>query len=88
MQANLTEAFAAAAGVAVPVTTIYVGNLPAGVNEHMLQLAFSVFGTISACEVRSCWLHMRRCCRCIRKHMNASARAALAKNMAHASSEL
>jgi RNA recognition motif. (a.k.a. RRM, RBD, or RNP domain) len=53
VQTDLTEAFGAAADVAVPVTTIYVGNLPAGVNEHMLQLAFSVFGTITACEVRS-----------------------------------
>lgn len=72
MQVSLTEAFGAAADVAVPVTTIYVGNLPAGVNEHMLQLAFAVFGTITACEVRSRWLHMQ--CRCgpSAKHIDAS----------------
>jgi RNA recognition motif. (a.k.a. RRM, RBD, or RNP domain) len=72
VQANLTEAFGAAADVAVPVTTIYVGNLPAGVNEHMLQLAFAVFGTITACEVRSRCLHVQCCCRPSAKHIDAS----------------
>ncbi len=37
--------------VAVPVTTIYVGNLPPPVDEHMLYTAFSGFGSITACEV-------------------------------------
>lgn len=36
----------------MPVTTIYVGNLSRDVDEHMLHLAFSGFGSISACEVR------------------------------------
>jgi RNA recognition motif. (a.k.a. RRM, RBD, or RNP domain) len=43
----------ASVDVAVPVTTIYVGNLPAGVNERMLHIAFSGFGSITACEVRA-----------------------------------
>lgn len=37
--------------VAVPVTTIYIGNLPPAVDEHMLYTAFSGFGSITACEV-------------------------------------
>lgn len=39
----------------MPVTTIYVGNLPAAVDEDILQLAFSVYGSITACEVHPCW---------------------------------
>lgn len=37
--------------MAPPVTTVYVGNLPAAVNERMLHIAFSGFGSITACEV-------------------------------------
>ena len=40
----------------MPVTTVYVGNLPPAVDEHILQTAFQHIGSITACEVRSSWL--------------------------------
>lgn len=72
LKMSMGEADAPALEVAVPVTTIYVGNLSHAVDEHMLHLAFSGFGTISACEI-------------VRDRMNAESRGFGFITFAHAS---